>query len=89
MEPLEPPRSIESLRAKVAAHERERARLHRELAAPAGDPRLRAVQVAVLALLAVSFGFGLCAGVASTSFPHGGEHRTPPDTPLPVVQMPN
>ena len=86
MQSIEPLQSIESLREKVAAFERERARLCRELAAPARDPRFRVVQVAVLGLLAATFAFGVCAGRGFEP-PPLGERPYDPFKPLPVVKL--
>ena len=87
MQSLVPPESVETLREKVAAFEREHDRLCRELAATPRDPRFRVVQVAVLGLLAVSFACGLWAG-EEFAFPALGERPYDSNKPLPVVQAP-
>jgi hypothetical protein len=87
MHTLVPPESVETLREKVAAFEREHARLRRELAATPRDPRFRVVQVAVLGLLAVSFACGLCAGEQS-GFPARGARSYDRDKPLALVEAP-
>ncbi len=87
MDTLETPPSVESLRERVSEFERERARLCRELSAPARDPRFRVVQVAVFGLLAVSFACGLCAG-EQFGLPRIGERPFDPNKPLPVVRLP-
>jgi hypothetical protein len=88
METLDPQPSVESLRARVAAFERERARLCRELDGNAGARRLRVVDVAVAVVLLVCFAFGVCAG-EGFEFPPLGERPYDPNRPLPLVKASN